>query len=167
MVLLRPARMDDIPALTRWDAMPHVVSATGDDDVIDWAADIAADPPWREILLAENDGRALGVVQIIDPHVEDTHYWGEVPPNLRAIDIWIGEADDLGRGYGTQMMRLALDRCFSPPEVTAVLIDPLESNVAARRFYERMGFVAVGPRVFGTDHCMVYRLDRDAWGGRT
>lgn len=165
-MLLRPARMDDVPTLTRWDGMPHVVSATGDDDVIDWESDITADPPWRQILVAERGGRPIGVVQIIDPAEEETHYWAGAEPHLRAIDIWIGEAADLGQGYGTQMMRLALDLCFASPEVTAVLIDPLESNVAARRFYERLGFVTVGPRVFGTDHCMVYRLDREAWSSR-
>ena len=49
---------------------------------------------------------------------------------------WIGEAADLGRGYGTQMMRLALDRCFAPPEVSAVIIDPLASNTRAIRSEE-------------------------------
>ena len=43
-------------------------------------------------------------MQIIDPLAEPTHYWGEVEPNLRALDIWIGEKDALGRGYGTAMM---------------------------------------------------------------
>ena len=50
----------------------------------------------------------------------------------------------------------------APPTVTAVLIDPLASNTRARAFYERLGFVAVGPRRFGTDDCVVYRLDRAA-----
>jgi aminoglycoside 6'-N-acetyltransferase len=58
------------------------------------------------------------------------------------------------------MMRLALERCFSNPAVTAVLIDPLFSNVSARRFYERFGFHPVERRTFGTDDCMVYRLER-------
>jgi aminoglycoside 6'-N-acetyltransferase len=60
-------------------------------------------------------------------------------------------------------MRLAIARCFAPPEVTAILIDPLASNTRARHFYERLGFVAVGPRRFGTDDCVVYRLERDDW----
>jgi aminoglycoside 6'-N-acetyltransferase len=94
----------------------------------------------------------------IDPAREETHYWGDCEENLRAIDLWIGEAGDLGKGYGTQMMRLAIERCFADPKVTAILIDPLESNVRARRFYERLGFVALGPRRFGTDDCVVYRL---------
>jgi ribosomal protein S18 acetylase RimI-like enzyme len=64
---------------------------------------------------------------------------------LRAIDIWIGEAADLGRGYGTRMMRHALERCFADPAVKAVLIDPLASNTRARRFYERLGFRCIEP----------------------
>lgn len=86
-----------------------------------------------------------------------------MPANLRAIDIWIGEAGNLGKGYGTEMMRLALARCFAVPEVEAVLIDPLASNVRAHRFYERMGFRFVERRRFGMDDCFVYRLERDLW----
>ena len=57
-------------------------------------------------------------VEVIDPADEESHYWGEIERNLRAIDIWIGEEADLGRGYGTQMMALALDRCFADPAVS-------------------------------------------------
>lgn len=55
------------------------------------------------------------------------------------IDIWIGPADYLNKGYDTQTMRLARTRCFADRSVTAVLIDPIESNKAAIRFY-RLGF---------------------------
>ena len=57
-------------------------------------------------------------------------------------------------------MRLALARCFAEPAVTAVLIDPLANNIAAHRFYERLGFRFVERRRFGLDDCFVYRLDR-------
>jgi aminoglycoside 6'-N-acetyltransferase len=106
------------------------------------------------------DGRPVGFIQIIDPAEEESHYWGDATPNLRAIDIWIGEASDLNRGYGTAMMRLAIARCFAAPEITAILIDPLASNTAAHRFYERLGFRYVERRQFGEDDCIVYRLER-------
>lgn len=61
---------------------------------------------------------------------------------------------------------LALDRCFRVPDVTAVVIDPLASNLAARRFYERLGFEEVGPRRFGEDDCVVYRMNRANWQQR-
>ena len=54
-------------------------------------------PDWRELLIAEREGRPVGFVQIIDPLEEETHCSSEVAPDLRAIDIWIGEEQDLGR----------------------------------------------------------------------
>jgi aminoglycoside 6'-N-acetyltransferase len=79
---------------------------TGDDGASDWDTELPRNPDWRELLIGEIDGRGIGIVQIIDPAKEETHYWGEVERNLRAIDIWIGEKDDLGKGHGTQMMHL-------------------------------------------------------------
>lgn len=161
-IQLRPATPDDLALLRHWDAQPHVIAADPNDDWA-WEADLGHDPAWREQLIAERDGEPLGFVQIIDPAREETHYWGDVPSGLRALDIWIGEAHDLGKGYGTEMMWLALARCFDPPDVTAVLVDPLAENTRAHRFYERLGFRFVERRRFGEDDCFVYRLDRAAY----
>ncbi len=157
---LRPATKDDIPLLKRWDEKPHVVSASGDDDWYDWDKEIPRDAEWGELLIAEEDGRPVGVMEIIDPAKEPSHYWGEIEDNLRALDIWIGEEEDLGRGLGTEMMLAGLGRCFADDNVKAVVIDPLEANVRARRFYERLGFKFVERRIFDTDECIVYRLTR-------
>jgi aminoglycoside 6'-N-acetyltransferase len=161
-IRLRPADAADIPLLRRWDEQPHTI-ASAPNDTWDWEEELSHDPEWRNMLIAELDDRPIGVVQIIDPAEEETHYWGDVPHNLRAIDIWIGEAKDLGKGYGTVMMQLALERCFLVPEVKAVLIDPLKTNTDARRFYERIGFHYVEDRTFGPDECAVYRLNREDW----
>ncbi len=159
-MFLRAATQADIPRLKHWDENPHVAAAGGDDDWYDWDNEIPRHADWGELLIAEDNGRSIGALEIIDPAREPTRYWGDVEENLRAIDIWIGEKQDLNRGYGTQMMRLALGRCFAAPEVKAVIIDPLESNIRARRFYERLGFRFVERRTFGTDKCAVYRLER-------
>lgn len=159
MLYLRPATIDDLELLRRWDEEPHVVESDPNDDW-GWEVELTRNPDWREQLIAEVDGRSIGFIQIIDPALEDSHYWGEIESNLRAIDIWIGEEEELGKGYGTQMMKLAIDRCFADPLVTAILIDPLASNTRAHRFYERLGFQFVEPRRFGDDECFVYRLNR-------
>ncbi len=158
-VRLRPATPADLGLLRRWDEQPHVVASDPHDDW-GWETELRRTPDWREQLIAEVDGRAVGFVQIIDPAREDSRYWGDVAPDLRAVDLWIGEARDLGRGYGTQMMRLALERCFADPAVAAVLVDPLADNTRAHRFYRRLGFRAVGRRRFGRDDCLVHRLER-------
>jgi aminoglycoside 6'-N-acetyltransferase len=158
-VRLRAAASADAPLLRHWDEQPHVVASDPNDDWR-WETELVRTHDWREQLVAEVDGRPIGFVQIIDPAREESHYWGDVSPDLRAVDVWIGPAEDLGRGYGTQIMRLALDRCFADRSVAAVLINPLASNLRAQRFYERLGFRCVGPRRFGDDECLVYRLDR-------
>jgi len=172
-VRLRPAVVEDAGLLASWDREPHVIACSTDDP----DADIAfGGIPWREELadqsdasfyrIAEVDGRPIGVMQVIDPHREPTHYWGEIEPNLRALDIWIGPRDALGHGYGTQMMTLAIDDCFADPAVAAIVIDPLASNADAHRFYRRLGFEPVGRRMFDEDDCLVHRLERATWEAR-
>jgi aminoglycoside 6'-N-acetyltransferase len=164
-VNLRPATLADLELLRRWDGEAHVIASDPNDDWA-WEVELGRFPDWREQLIAEEDGRPIGFVQIIDPEREESHYWGDVPANLRAIDIWIGNEADLGKGYGTRMMELALARCFDDSSVSAVLIDPLASNVRAHRFYERLGFRFLERRRFGADECFVYRLDRTDYNNR-
>jgi aminoglycoside 6'-N-acetyltransferase len=162
VIHLRTATLADLDLLRYWDEQPHVISADPNDDW-GWEVELSLTPDWREQLIAEIDDRPIGFIQIIDPVLEDSHYWGDIAAGFRAIDIWIGAEADLGKGYGTTMMRLAIDRCFAVPTVTAILIDPLANNTRAHRFYERLGFQFVERRHFGDDDCYVYRLNRSDW----
>ncbi len=164
-VKLREATLQDLALLQHWDNQPHVIESDPNDDW-NWEIELGRTPDWREQLIAEINGRPIGFIQLIDPAREESKYWGDVPENLRAIDIWIGEKQDLGKGYGTLMMQVALEHCFKDEAVTAVLIDPLETNTRAHTFYERLGFKFVEKRTFGEDKCLVYRLDRSDWEAR-
>jgi len=170
VVVLRPAIPTDVVWLELWDDDPAVIACSTDDpnatmafEGIDWAEELAMQSEFYEYFIAELDGRPIGAMQICDPHNESTHYWGEIAPNLRAIDIWIGAAADRGKGHGAAMMRLALRRCFADPRVTAIVIDPLASNTRAHAFYRRLGFKPVGRRTFGEDDCLIHELTRHDW----
>lgn len=166
MIALRPATPADLQLILHWDEQPHVRDTGGDPEWNDWnwEEELGRDVPWREFLIAELDGRPIGFIQIIDCREEDSHYWGDnCPEHSRAIDIWIGEADELGKGYGTQMMQLAFARCFAHSLCQHILIDPMADNTAAHRFYESLGFKLLGPRRFGPDDCLVYQLTRADW----
>lgn len=171
---LRPAIPTDATLLERWDREPHVIAATSDDPEaaqafgdMDWAAELGHGDPASAYFIAEVDGRPIGCMQVVDPARERTQYWGaDIPPNLRAMDIWIGEKEYLGRGYGTQMMSLAIDAAFAEDSVEAILIDPLASNERAHRFYRRLGFQFLERRSFDGDDCFVFRLDRRVWKRR-
>ena len=164
MIQLRTANINDLNTLKHWDNQEHI-KETIPDEYWNWEYELAREPQpeWREYLIAEVEGRPIGFVQIIDPAEEETHYWGDIEANKRAIDIWIGEKDYLGKGFGTQMIQLALERCFADLEVTEVLLDPLESNVKAIRFYKKLGFEFKEKRVFGEDKCEVYVMSPERW----
>ena len=160
-----------MPQFQHWDQQPHVIAATSDDPDADtafegavWAEEIESDDPYSTYYVAELEGRPIGAMQVIDPAKEKTRYWGEdCPHGLRAVDIWIGESDCLGKGYGTQMMRLAIDAAFADPNVNAIIIDPLASNTQAHRFYHRLGFQPIERRDFDGDDCLVHKLNRADW----
>ena len=159
MLKFRLAKIEDLELLTYWDTKQHVIDCDPDDDW-SWEIELCRNPEWREQLIAELNGKPIGVIQIIDPFKEETHYWGGVEHNKRAIDIWIGEEENLNKGYGSTMMRLATKRCFANPEVSGILIDPLKSNSSAHRFYERLGFEFLEQKKFADTECYIYELKR-------
>jgi aminoglycoside 6'-N-acetyltransferase len=172
-VTVRVATQNDAPTLARWDADPEVIACTTDDPGAEqafpgavWPDEIAGNSDVTCYYIAELDGRAIGAMQVIDPHREPTRYWGDVGPNLRAIDIWIGDASDRNKSYGALMMGAVIDACFADPAIAAIIIDPLNSNTDAHRFYRRLGFKPIGRRLFnGEDDCLVHRLERADWRG--
>jgi aminoglycoside 6'-N-acetyltransferase len=177
-IRLRPATVADQPMLERWDEDEDVTSSSGNDHrdtdgVYEngyWTHELAIQSDVYEYFIAEvredDSWRPIGAIQIIDPHREPTHYWGEIEPNLRAIDIWLGEPGDRGKGYGELAMTAAVERCFAPSNVAAIIIDPLNSNTRAIKFYQRMGFVPTHRQTFGDDDCLVHKLTRAQWRAR-
>lgn len=160
MIKLRPATIKDLDLLKNWDTKQHIIDCDPDDDW-NWEVELNRRPEWREQLIAELNGEPIGFIQIIDPFHEETNYWKDVEENKRAIDIWIGEESNLNKGYGTAMMKLAIERCFRDKKVSGILIDPLKSNTKAHRFYERIGFEFIEERVFNSSECLVFELKRN------
>jgi GMP synthase-like glutamine amidotransferase/RimJ/RimL family protein N-acetyltransferase len=163
LLVLRRATPADAAVLRHWDTQSHIVEAKGDGDW-QWESELAKKhPASREQLIADVNGKPIGYLEIIDPALDEEHYWGDIEPNQRAIDLWIGEPEYIGKGYGTRMMELALARCFADHSVKAIVIDPLGTNTRAIRFYERLGFEFVERRQFGDDDCSVFQLTRSRY----
>jgi aminoglycoside 6'-N-acetyltransferase len=171
-ITLRNATIDDIAMLLEWDEKEHLQgSYGGDPDFNDWnwVYELRRnDLSWRYQLIAqgvENESHTIpiGFVQIIDPLEEESHYWGiDCEPNLRAIDIWIGDERYINRGCGTKIMKQVLQSSFvfGNMNVIGAIIDPMADNYAAHRFYQRLGFVPIGIQYFGPDRCLVHRMNR-------
>jgi aminoglycoside 6'-N-acetyltransferase len=172
--------MADKPILDLWDQDEAVRFATNADHASDdwlngedyWTHELGMQSDVYEYFMGElREGagwRSIAAMQSIDPHLEPTRYWGDIEPNLRALDIWIGSEADRGRGHGEGLMRLAIERSFASPEVTAIIIDPINANTRAHAFYQRTGFVPTHRQIFnnGEDDCLIHRLTRSDWEAR-
>jgi aminoglycoside 6'-N-acetyltransferase len=111
-IRLRNAPLFDLDTLVAWDAKEHVRNCvhngneSNDDDVKDDEWDWAYELPrtslsWRHLLIAEllDSTTPIGMLQIIDPALEETHYWGvDCPPRFEHWIFGLVKKPTWGRG---------------------------------------------------------------------
>ncbi len=150
----RPLATGDLPLLGEWLGRPHVARW--------WRVGERAAPSLEEVerefgpsiagaecvrcSIVLGDGVPMGFIQDYTP--ADCHADGwwleEHDRGVRGIDQFLANADQLGQGIGTAMVRAFVARLFDDPAVTRVQTDPSPDNHRAVRCYEKAGFRAVG-----------------------
>jgi aminoglycoside 6'-N-acetyltransferase len=73
----------------------------------------------------------------------------ELPPQLAAIDLYIGEKDYIGKGLGSRIINSFLQE-YVWPHFDACFVDPATANRAAIHVYEKAGFRIVKTVAHGT-----------------
>ena len=137
----RRAIFADLPLLSDWRALPHVVEWWGDPTI----NPERLDDPNIAVWIVQIERRPFAFLQDYDPHAWDNHPFLHLPPCSRGMDQFIGEPDMLDRGHGTALIRQHVEHLFSSG-APAVGTDPNPLNLRARRCYEKVGFVATtGP----------------------
>ena len=128
------------PHVRRW--YDDVATARYPDDTVgEYRAAMRGEDP-TDLYVISLDESPIGVLQSyrIDDHPE---YAAQVALGRPAIgiDLFIGEHDLVGRGYGPALIRAFLrDVAFPHYAVDLCVIGPTASNVAAIRAYEKAGF---------------------------
>jgi RimJ/RimL family protein N-acetyltransferase len=146
----RPLAAADLPLLHEWLARPHVAAWWGPpasfDEVEEEFAPLLDERGPHRAYLALLDGAPVGYVQSYVPALCHADGWwlDEHDPGVRGVDQFLADADRLGRGLGTAMVRAFTDRLLATPGVTRVQTDPDPTNARAVRCYEKAGFRAVG-----------------------
>lgn len=64
---LRQANLADLATLQYWDEQPHVIASDPNDDW-HWEEELDRTPDWREQLIAEINGRAIGFFKLSIQH---------------------------------------------------------------------------------------------------
>jgi diamine N-acetyltransferase len=100
---------------------------------------------WYESAVSRSDAVFFSVVTEQDEYLGNVWLWGVHPVHRTAeLRILLGPDAARGRGYGTQSCRLLLDFAFRQLNLNKVYLYVLESNVAARRAFEKAGFTEEG-----------------------
>lgn len=143
LVRLRPVEPADFECLWRWGQDPDVVRwmSSGYPESLEQARRRLAEAPrngyenCRFIIESLSDRRAVGFVRLrgAKPEVGNAE-----------LDIQLGEKDVWGRGYATEAMRLACRYGFDEMRLHRISLDFVAENTAARRVYEKVGFVEEG-----------------------
>jgi aminoglycoside 6'-N-acetyltransferase len=133
---------NDMPLLSKWLQEPKVSRWFNDPDYVDSLKDNLEDSRIRmQLVLHHNEPMAY--VQDYDIHAWTDHHLAYLPPESRGVDTFIGSDQLIGKGHGTNYLVLFSDLLFHDG-VPAIGIDPHPDNVAARRVYEKIGFVENG-----------------------
>ncbi len=132
----RPADLDDVVALQRED----VIREVREDDVPVSAYRAAFDEitsdAHQALLVGELDGQVVATAQVT--WVRRLTYVGGEMGVVESVRV---RSDLRGQGYGERLMRHVLDLARSRGAVRVELTTNAQRD-AARRFYERLGFVA-------------------------
>ena len=135
--------------MRRWLLEPHVKrwwddgtkTPYPDAEIDDYRDAIRGKDPTYHYL-AQIDTRPVGMFQHYRI-ADDAEYAAALALGEDAIgvDLFIGEAELLGRGHGSAMLRQFLrDVAFPFHAIDVCVIGPSVKNVAAIRAYERTGF---------------------------
>ena len=163
----RPLEHADLPLLHEWLNRPHVAEWCEGPVTLEYVEQTyGADIGSAVIcpMLASLDGTPVAYVQVYRVMGADPDWWQEeTDPGARGIDQFLANAEQLGQGLGSRMVREFVARLFADPEVSKVQTDPSPLNARAIRAYEKAGFRRVRELVTPDGPAWLMLIGRDEW----
>lgn len=162
MIRFDPLQEKHFPLLLKWLKAPHV-KAWWDQDV-HWTKELIEkkygcyvqgakrlnstdgiiEKPMHAFIMCIN-GQEIGYIQYYNAYDfprEQGYELEGLPSSLASIDVFIGEADFIGKGLGPVLMEAFLsEHVFK--SFDAVFVDPDTTNTQAIRAYTKAGFKTI------------------------
>lgn len=142
----RPLAPDDLSLMHRWLHMDQVLRwwkerLTYEEVVAKYSPRLTGEEPTQSYVILM-DQIPIGYIQtycIAD--YPDYAACVQVEEKTAGVDLFIGEAEYLYKGLGSEILRLFLsDIVFQSPSVSSCVLGPEPSNTAAIRCYQKAGF---------------------------
>ncbi|WP_433389329.1 GNAT family N-acetyltransferase [Micromonospora sp. KLBMP9576] len=143
LVGLRPMEPDDAAALWRWHSDPDVMRWL-DDGYPESLAQVTARYEQRERNSYEHV--LFGIETLAEKRLIGLVKLGDAAPETgdAELDIYIGEKECWGRGYGTEATRLICRYGFDKMRLHRITLWVADENAAAIHVYQKVGFVEEG-----------------------
>jgi RimJ/RimL family protein N-acetyltransferase len=143
-VRLRGVRDDDLPALAKWEMDPGRMTTLT--NRVAPTSEAAAKERIAKWTANENDDLGFAIETLDDPPVLVGNlgiFGTHVKDRSATLGIALGR-DYLGRGYGTDAMRVIVGYGFRELGLHRIQLSVAPFNPAGIRAYEKAGFVAEG-----------------------
>ncbi len=134
-IVLRPAKLDDVPWLAAAAEHPSIARWWGE----------TGDEVWRRRFVDEGEDAHRYVIEVAGAPVGFAQWYEEDDPEYRhaGMDLFLAE-DAQGRGIGIEVVRLLARWLIEVRGHHRLVIDPAADNRRAIRCYERAGFHPIG-----------------------
>jgi aminoglycoside 6'-N-acetyltransferase len=134
----RPMTSADLGLIGRWLTNAHVREWWGDPDEQYALVSGDLDEPAMDQFIVTVQGRDFAYLQCYDLTAWNSGF-GAQPEGTRGIDLFIGEADLIGRRHGSALIRHFVDERLAAG-APRIVTDPDPANARAIRAYEKSGF---------------------------
>jgi aminoglycoside 6'-N-acetyltransferase len=163
----RPLSRQDLPLFVGWLTKPHVSQwwkepkATLEEVEKEYSASIDGNDPTVVYVIQYKD-RPIGIIQsyLVSDYPE--HAKSIQLDKSVGIDLFIGEEDCIGKGYGTEVLRQFVRRIVRDhyKDAEYVVVDPEIGNLPSIKAFEKAGFQKgrVVSGEYGPEQLLLLRL---------
>ena len=145
-ISFRPLTRGDLPRLVEWIARPHVaewwnepVGAAGVEATYGPCVD-GTDPTLAFVI--QLDDRPVGFIQCYRLDDEPDYEQAVRVDSAAGVDLFVGEADVMGGGFGSTVLARFVDTVVWPryPDLGRCMAGPSVRNGRSQRAFEKAGF---------------------------
>ncbi len=156
---LKPLQEKNIPLLYSWTQQAHVAEWWRDKvDLASFTVKYQAkiSHPYKHPFIIEYNNKAIGYIETYQADKIGNGWWLDQPAGTWGIDIFIGELEYIGKGFGSRLLKQIVRKLFQDQSIKKIIIDPAPDNLRAIRCYEKVGFKRVGitPTPYGQEMLM-------------
>jgi len=164
----RPLTQADLPLMHEWLNRAHVAEWWDEQRDLQYVLETFGadlDSPVIRMFFACLGDEPVGYIQVYRVMGADPEWWTEeTDPGARGIDQFLANAEQLGQGLGSNMVRQFVAGLFADPAVTVVQTDPSPKNARAIRAYEKAGFRRIGEVLTPDGPALLMRVQRAEFG---